>query len=278
MPHKPKYLDFHLSLTAELDAIQDRLAQLVAHRLSSGEHRESALRMMLRRHLPPSLIVGRGFIVTREDASAQIDVLVVDGSRPCLYRDGDLMVVTPDLVRAIVEVKTSAALTGRDKRLPEIVSQSITLAQKGALCDRALRGSANYHNVWTGLFVYDSAKQPEVPVLQAIREARKRTGHAINCVALGRSHFFRYWGKDEIEMGALSVERRCPVWHAYRFCDDKGEIPIAPSYFLGNIIDAVSHVDRAESGFAWFPLVGGKEQYGTHVLFEGDLQIAEYYS
>jgi hypothetical protein len=219
-------------------------------------------------------VVGRGFIVTKDEASRQIDVLVVDGTRPCLYRDGDLLVVTPDVVRAIVEVKTSASLTSRDRRRPEIITHLVTLARNGALCEGALNESNDQRKVWTGIYIYDDAPHPEEAVLEAVAEAKRQTDHSVNCIAFGKRHFVRYWSKEELARGALSVHPNGPVWHAYDF--GAPERAVAPSYFLGNLIDSVSYVDRIESSFAWFPLIGGKEQYRTSVLFEDGLNIGTY--
>ncbi len=76
-----------------------------AHFQTDGEYKEAALRTVLRRHLPLSLIVGRGFVVTPHDSSSQLDLLIVDGSKPTLFRDGDLVFVTPDCVRPLSRSK-----------------------------------------------------------------------------------------------------------------------------------------------------------------------------
>ena len=267
------YLSYHKSFTEELHAVRDRIKQLVGNRLTSGEHKESALRMMLRRHLPPSLVVGRGFVVTDGEPSQQIDVLIVDGNRPCLYKDGDLMIVTPDAVRGIVEVKTGCALTSKDKNNPaEIESHLTTLAEKGALCERVLRKNNPDAKVWTGLFVFDGANQLFDPVLTALGRAFRATGHNVNCVSFGKADFFRYWSENEIKDGGLAGYKGDPLWHAYRFPD-----PISASYFIGNLLDATSHVDRRESAFAWFPMIGGKEEHRRRRLFEKTLRLADAY-
>src|SRR5262245_16534154 len=100
----PDFLSYHKSLTDELHSLKNRIRDIVRHWPTDGEQKEVALRTVLRRHLPESIIVGRGFIVTRDQASTQIDLLIVDGNAPTLFKDGDLMIVTPDAVRAIIEV------------------------------------------------------------------------------------------------------------------------------------------------------------------------------
>ena len=60
----PDYAAFHRSVSEELYSVKDRIRNLVTHWATDGESKEVALRSVLRRHLPASVIVGRGFIVT----------------------------------------------------------------------------------------------------------------------------------------------------------------------------------------------------------------------
>ena len=60
----PDYAAFHRSVSEELYSVKDRIRNLVSHWATDGESKEVALRSVLRRHLPASVIVGRGFIVT----------------------------------------------------------------------------------------------------------------------------------------------------------------------------------------------------------------------
>jgi hypothetical protein len=89
--------DYFQSLAIEVEALKDRVRYLIEdqHWQTDGEWKESVIRQVLRRHLPQSVSVSRGFIVTASTASRQIDVLIVDSSKPVLFRDGDLVFVTP---------------------------------------------------------------------------------------------------------------------------------------------------------------------------------------
>ena len=98
------FLNYHKSVTSELAAIKNRIRDLVTHWPTDGEWKEAALRTVLRRHLPVSNQVSRGFIVGRESSSTQIDVFVLKQDKPTLFRDGDLVIVTADVPAAIVEV------------------------------------------------------------------------------------------------------------------------------------------------------------------------------
>src|SRR4051794_19120511 len=112
---KPNFLAYHKSITAELTALKDRLGNLVVHGYTTGAFKEAILRSVLRKHLPANLRIGRGFIVTRDSQSTELDLIVVDQSKPVLFEDGDLLVVTPDSVRAVVEVKGTFESEGKLK-------------------------------------------------------------------------------------------------------------------------------------------------------------------
>lgn len=60
---------YHRSIANELQSLKDRVRNLVRHWPTDGEYKEVALRNVLRRHLPETLHVGRGFIVTPDDSS-----------------------------------------------------------------------------------------------------------------------------------------------------------------------------------------------------------------
>ena len=101
--------DYYRSLASELHAVKNRVRNFIGshHWPTDGEWKESVLRTVLRRHLPSNMKVGRGFVVRPERPSKQIDVLIYDASKPVLYQDGDLVIVTCDAVKGIIEVKSN---------------------------------------------------------------------------------------------------------------------------------------------------------------------------
>src|ERR1017187_1645571 len=102
----PDFVAYHKSINAELEAIKDRVRTLVRHWPADGHFKEAILRSVLRRHLPENLFIGTGFIVAHDVCSTQIDILITDRSHPRLFSEGDTIIVTPDAVRAVIEVTT----------------------------------------------------------------------------------------------------------------------------------------------------------------------------
>jgi len=100
--------DYFTSISLELNALKNRVRNFIADNQwqTDGEWKESVLRTILRRNLPDNIEAGRGFIVKPDECPSQIDVLIYDASKPVLYKDGELVFVTSDAVKGIIEVKS----------------------------------------------------------------------------------------------------------------------------------------------------------------------------
>lgn len=96
---------FAASMASELDALSQRVRHLISYTGTVGTYRENLLQTLLRKNLPERYHVATGFI---EHCSRQLDILIYDrlGYAP-LFREGDLVVVPQESVRAVLEVKTT---------------------------------------------------------------------------------------------------------------------------------------------------------------------------
>jgi len=67
--------DYLQSLGVEFEALKDRIRQIMddPQWQTDGEWKESVLRHVLRRHLPATVLIGRGFVVSDQTTSSQID-------------------------------------------------------------------------------------------------------------------------------------------------------------------------------------------------------------
>ena len=246
----PDYIEYHRSLTNELHALKDRVRNLIddSHWQTDGEHKEAALRVVLKRHLPESLIVGRGFVVTQHGPSSQIDLLIVDGSKPTLFKDGDLMIVTADCVKAIIEAKTSLATS------TAMQSELTKLARNGKLCQDSCGKMP-----WVGLFCYDQSLKDHQILLDAVQASYGHTGFAVNALAYGGNCFLRFCPAGRLEKGdSLSDSIECR-WRVYDLQD------LASAYFVGNVVDALTGLGPDDNSSVWYPLTDGKK---VHMLGE----------
>ncbi|HUT30355.1 MAG TPA: DUF6602 domain-containing protein [Sedimentisphaerales bacterium] len=234
-------VDYFRDLSKELRAVQNRIRNFIgeAHWPSDGAWKESVLRTVIRKYLPPSFTVGSGFVVTGEDVSTQIDILICDDSAPILFRDGDFLVATADCVRAVVEVKTKI----------EVSKVEAALKKLNGISDLMKRRCV-HPAPFLGLFCYEEiACQPET----ILNELRKVNGeptasYVIQALCFGDNEFYRFWEFNPQTASDMPYES----WHAYKL---EGT---APGYFIHNIIEFLfpRAVEGAEN--LWYP-ADGKE-------------------
>jgi hypothetical protein len=148
------------SITRELEALRDRVRNFsvnTPHWPTVGEWKESVLRAVLKQHLPAHVGPLRGFVVAPTVGSDQIDILPYDNRKPVIFRNGDLVFVTPDAVLGIVEVKSHIADRGA-------LREALTSLADDA--EMILANRAEHDGIFVGLLSYTS----DVPVREVILE------------------------------------------------------------------------------------------------------------
>jgi len=109
MQHADKRSAFAFSFAEELLTQSKRIGQLISHRGTVGGYREELLRNLLKKSLPERYHVATGFI---SYCDLQLDIIVYDRiDYAPLFREGDLVVVPHNSVRAVIEVKTQLTTT-----------------------------------------------------------------------------------------------------------------------------------------------------------------------
>lgn len=112
----------------ELNGKFQRLRHLTQHNTASGNYHEEILRVVLRNFLTARYSVKTGFIYKDgAEVSKQIDIIIVDESSPAAYifQEEDFVVVMPEAVVAVVEVKTTL-----DKQNYEMALSNIRSAKE----------------------------------------------------------------------------------------------------------------------------------------------------
>lgn len=245
---------YHQSIQKELDSLKSRIRNLMdePHWLTDGEWKESVLRSILRRHLPDNIKVGRGFIFTPQKCSSQIDILLYDSNCPVIFKDSDLVFVTPDAVRGVIEVKSRVTRhvlsTSLDKLLKnlDIVNEGIRTIHP-----------TNYGkwDYFIGLFSYETDVTDYNIVLRMLqKKAKGEMFRVVTHVSLGPSLFVRYWSQDP-DGGS-----ECNKWHSYELNH------LSPAYFISNLIGFLSPLSVRFNQKTWFPL-SSKELRKTGQLF-----------
>lgn len=272
---------YHESISEELSALKNRVRYLIgdAHWGTDGQHKEAILRRVIRTHLPEIFHVGTGFVCYPEEteeekkSSKQLDILITTKEKPTLFKDGELIFVTPDAVRAIVEVKTSQG-TAEFKQEAEKLSIELERVRKAS------------SDCWGGFFIFD--RKPNDDLFGDVRESEKHKkllsylrylaqeesnefdkNKVINCVTIGQRIFTRFWRKGS---RAGDKEIKSHTWHSYALeeqtssHDSKG---LAQAYFLSNLVLHLSTHTNFDPQDAWYPLKEGKEHYLKCSITEG---------
>jgi hypothetical protein len=240
--------NYFQSLTDECETLKNRVRHFVndAHWPTDGEWKESVLRSMLKRSAPESVTIGRGFVVHQDTCSTQIDVLVYDNSMPILYRDGDLVFVTPSACRGIVEVKSNISHRAFDVAATKLADNAQFIREH----------SFDFH-IFVGLFSYDIRSKNCAPILNSLASAaRGIDARVIDHVALGTSKLIKYWhGNPDDDHGGMIYNH----WHQYNLNR------MASGYFIHNLLLSVSKKLIAQRESTWFPRES-KEAYVERTL------------
>ena len=222
------------SLTDELRSLKNRIRNFIgdAHWQTDGEWKETILRSILRRYLPKTIDVGKGFIITKEGPSTQIDILIYDTTKPVLFKDGDFVLVTPDATVGVIEVKTRV----NRSELNEVLGKIDTIA-------KLHRRQPTVVRPFFGLFSYEDSDFDSHFALQTIKNVFFGFGGTpINILSFGESKFIRFWEFDPRDQRKLIYK-----WHAYEL---EGK---APAYFLHNAIAFTCKQSVGENDDIWFP-------------------------
>jgi hypothetical protein len=229
--------EYFRSLSDECDTLKNRVRLLInaAHWPTDGEWKESVLRSKVRRSAPQSVTVGRGFVVSQDQCSSQIDLLVYDNTLPVVYKDGDLVFITPSSCRAIVEVKTSVSLSEFGKAATKLGNNAEFIRTR------------SLGPLFVGIFSYDVPTIGSDRTLAALqRAAAGDSNRLVDHACLGPSRFIKYWQNDPATTGRAAM-RAYDAWHLYSLKR------MAPGYFIHNLLVNVCRGVTARWEDTWFP-------------------------
>lgn len=241
--------EYFQTLSQELRSLQNRVRNFIggSHWLTDGEWKESVLRSMLRRHLPKSVEIGRGFIVSSAGNSQQIDILIYSADVPVLFRDGDLVFVTPDAVLGLIEVKTKIRTKNQFLKATRQLIKNAKWASRNTCSEK-----------FFGIFAYDS----EVVLSEALKilaaSANGNPKLVIDLICLGDRDFIR-WSKIDRN----NIQSQHGVWRSYHRLEGK-----AFGYFLHNAIQFLSPKSVLQNIDVWFPTEGKTAALAGEQIFD----------
>lgn len=196
----PCYLD---TWSDELGSRANRVRLLIgdAHWLSDGHHKEALLREFLRRHLPQTVSIARGFVRPpdeSENCSPEIDILISDAHLHApFFNEGGLTIVAPSACLAHIEVKTQFdKSTLREAIQSQLATQRVINAYSGTSS-----------KIWRGIAFFSRPESRElesagITLAETLAEcctdmnANEFLDHAPLCIGILDSYIF-FLGKSE---------------------------------------------------------------------------------
>jgi hypothetical protein len=225
-------IEHYRSLAAELRSLKNRVRNYIedSHWQTDGEWKESILRSVLSRIMPETAKIGRGFVVTQQYSTTQIDILIYRYDSPVFFREGDLVLVPPEGVLGVLEVKTNVDATSAEEALSKLAHT------------RSKIESNINDGILFGLFAYDVSGTPNSTALGKLQKAHREHNAVVDLVCLGDSRFIKWWKHNPNGPGG-AYDR----WHSYTLPE------LAPGYFIHNVLVHMSRDRYWINQEVWFP-------------------------
>lgn len=229
--------NYHKSITKEIISTKTRVRDLVTNWGEEGKYKEVVFKNILRRFLPSNLEIGTGFIIkptTRgaHEESKQIDVIIYENSHPILFKESDFVIMTPEGVRGIVEIKANLL----NQNIDQII-QTCNLNGEFVFEGKEKKEK----KIFNGIFSFESHN-----ATANLRNTIREKYNAINCpdkekfalnhIALSKDTFIKHWdssyGREE--------------YSQYNLVD------LTFSFFISNLLDYVTDNKITKDNYIWF--------------------------
>lgn len=233
-------IDYHRTTSSELLALTNKVRSLITHWGEDGRYKEAVLKNVIGRFLPEKYLIGTGFVIKQTEnrgehlSSRQIDLIIYDDASPVLFKEGDFVILTPDAVRGIIEVKAN------------LQNQGVTgvLRQANENGQFILSGKEDKtQNFFNGVFSYDGFgnnfdMQTFVDnYLQSNLDFSTDIDYLnfkVNHVSLNKNWFIKVWNDDTNPHSIYNIE------------------DLSFSFFISNLIDTLANKSIQKNNFIWY--------------------------
>lgn len=240
--------DYHKSINDELVILKNRVRNLVKHHGEDGRYKEAVLKNIIRKFLPQHYLIGTGFIVKSNNimedhkVTKQIDLIIYDSAKPVLFSEGDFVILTPESVLGIIEVKTNL-------ENDNIVNVLKTMNETGFFIYEHLTDIKIGRKIFNGIFSFEGYNDFNIKTLkQKIKEGYKNLEEVntisdiefknflVNHISLNDKYFIKTWPEDQkVNISIYNIPK------------------LSFSYFISNLIFTVIEPDTEIRSEIWFP-------------------------
>lgn len=230
--------DYHKTTTQELMSLTNKVRMLVNHWGEDGRYKEAVLKNIIKRFLPEKYIIGTGFVIKQveefdqHESSKQIDLIIYENSSPVLFKEGDFVILTPDAVAGIIEVK--ANLLNQDT--------ATVIKQANENGEFIFSGKTDKtKTLFNGIFSFESRSRMDVErlkekfILGDFLHTDNSKKFKVNHIAFDKDWFLKYWPDDMNEQHSI-----------YNITD------LAFPFFISNLIDLVGKGSVERNPKIWF--------------------------
>ncbi len=237
-------LEFHRTTSKELLALKDRVRNLVLHWGEDGRYKEAVLKSVIQRFLPSKYKIATGFVVKqtnqrgKHNSSKQIDLIIYDTAFPVLFKESDFVIVTPDAVRGIIEVKANIAnqgLTNITKKSNEI--GKFIFNGKTDISAPFFNGIFSYEG-FNNLNNIDNIRNKVIKAKMDFNTDPNFTKYRVNHICFNTDLFYKYWEQENV--GNRNI--------VYKISE------LSFSFFIGNLLSYLAGQSVIENSNIWFPV------------------------
>lgn len=232
-------IDYHKTTTEELLALTNKVRNLITHWGEDGRYKEAVLKNVIRRFLPEKFSIGTGFVIKQTKnrgehlPSRQIDLLIYDDASPVLFKEGDFVILTPDAVKGIIEVK--ANLQNQE------ISQVLRRANENG--QFIFSGKDNkkqkFFNGFFSFEGYNNNFDINVFVTYYLQSNEGFTDthfdkYKVNHVSLNKDWFIKFWKEDQNPHSLYNIQ------------------DLSFPFFISNLTDYLSNKSVKKNNFIWY--------------------------
>lgn len=232
----PDIVRYQQSIAAEFAAQRDRVRYFIddAHWGEDGRYKEILLADFLRSIVPNNVGVGTGFVRNAQgELTNQIDILIYKKNHPCFFQKGDFIILMPESVLGIIEVKSFTSIS--------ILARKTRAGDKSVIekCDENGR-IIGLRSIFNGIWGYDSDIRISHRENNLRRQLSASQGY-LNHICFNTDVFCRYWQDGN------PIDRDLkPCYSFYelsweRIFDqrDTGNFGLAFGYFISNLLENI---------------------------------------
>ena len=236
---------YQQSIAAEFAAQRDRVRYFIgsAHWGEDGRYKEIILADFLRTMLPSNVSVGTGFVKNRYgELTNQIDIIIYRNEYPRLFNKGDFVILAPESVLGIVEVKSTTDFC----KLSEHRGGNLSVIEKCEKNGRIIGSKKIFNGIWS----YDSdvsnnhdRRDYRRPGFNSLKCSLRKTDGYLNHISFNSDLFCRYWAegnprdKDTDSSPCFSFYNLSAqqVFGNHRY----GKEGLSFGYFISNLLEMV---------------------------------------